>query len=224
VITQLAYYTGSRISEVCALTAEDIRAGKIVIHQTKTDRTKEVVVVPPLKEAITQAQLPSSGVLFPPAKWTRATVKQYRIQRHGDGTHHFERVGERPPRKHISPRAVDKALRRACDLLGFEGVSTHTFRRSLATHLYDAGVPLRQIMAITGHASLASFDQLFESGATGGGGCVVKLFVQKPMSSFSPPIWITFPGETDGLPTLENSWGNHCFYRKEKNIAVTVSC
>ena len=47
-------------------------------------------------------------------------------------------------------------MRRACDLLGFEGVSTHTFRRSLATHLYDAGVPLRQIMAILGHASLAS--------------------------------------------------------------------
>ena len=68
----------------------------------------------------------------------------------------FERVGERPPRPHLSPRAVDKALRRTCDLLGFEGVSTHTFRRSLATHLYDAGVPLRQIMAITGHASLAS--------------------------------------------------------------------
>ena len=30
------------------------------------------------------------------------------------------------------------------------------FRRSLAIHLYDAEVPLRQIMAITGHASLAS--------------------------------------------------------------------
>ena len=138
VITQLAYYTGSRISEVCSLRAEDISAGKIVVHQTKTDRTKEVVIVPQLKDAISAAKLPSSGYLFPPAKWTRATVKQYRIKRHGDGTHHFERVGERPPRKHISTRAVDKALRRACDLLGFEGVSTHTFRRSLATHLFES--------------------------------------------------------------------------------------
>jgi hypothetical protein len=33
---------------------------------------------------------------------------------------------------------------------------THTFRWSLATHLYDAGCPLRQIMAITGHARWAS--------------------------------------------------------------------
>ena len=51
---------------------------------------------------------------------------------------------------------MDKALRKACDGLGIQGVSTHTFRRSLATHLYDAQVPLRQIMEITGHASLAS--------------------------------------------------------------------
>ena len=154
-ITRLAYYTGSRISEVCALRAEDIRAGQIVIHQSKTDRTKTVVMVPPLERAIGQVTLPKVGYLFPAAPWTKATVKQYRIQRQ-NGSYHFEQVGERPPRPHISPRAVDKALRKTCDLLGFDGVSTHTFRRSLATHLYDAGVPLRQIMAITGHASLAS--------------------------------------------------------------------
>ena len=155
-ITQLAYYTGSRISEVCSLQAEDISAGKVVIRQQKTDRTKEVVIVPQLRDAISTATLPTTGYLFPAAKWTRATVKRYRIQRHQGGGYQFNRVGELPPRQHISTRAVDKALRKACDVLGVEGVSTHTFRRSLATHLYDAGVPLRQIMAITGHASLAS--------------------------------------------------------------------
>lgn len=154
-ITQLAYYTGSRISEVCSLRAEDIRAGKVVIRQHKTARTKEVVMVPQLREAIASTQFPSLGYLFPAAKWTRATVKRYRIQRHERG-YHFETVGELPPRPHISTRAVDKALRKTCDALGFEGVSTHSFRRSLATHLYDAKVPLRQIMEITGHASLAS--------------------------------------------------------------------
>ncbi|WP_346294218.1 tyrosine-type recombinase/integrase [Sphaerothrix gracilis] len=155
-ITQLAYYTGSRISEICSLKAEDVSAGKVVIRQHKTERTKEVVIVPPLKMAIASAPLPSTGYLFPAATWTRATVKRYRIQRHSTGGHHFEQVGELGPRPHISTRAVDKALRKACDMLDLEGVSTHTFRRSLATHLYDAGVPLRQIMEITGHASLAS--------------------------------------------------------------------
>lgn len=155
-ITQLTYYTASRISEVCVLRAEDISAGKIVIRQSKTERTKEVIIVPPLQDAISTTTLPTTGYLFPAAKWTRATVKRYRIQRHKTGGQHFELVGERPPRQHISSRAVDKALRKACDGLGIQGVSTHTFRRSLATHLYDAEVPLRQIMEITGHASLAS--------------------------------------------------------------------
>ena len=155
-ITQLAYYTGSRISEVCSLKGEDISVGMVVVRQHKTDRTKEVVMVPQLKEAIATAQLPAVGYLFPAAAWTRATIKRYRIQRHKMGGHHFEQVGELPPRLHISTRAVDKALRRACDRLGLEGVSTHSFRRSLATHLYDAGVPLRQIMEITRHVSLAS--------------------------------------------------------------------
>lgn len=155
-ITQLAYYTASRIGEVCALRAEDISAGKIVIRQSKTERTKEVVIVPPLRDAIATTPIPATGYLFPAATWTRATVKRYRIQRHAAGGQHFELVGELPPRQHISSRAVDKALRRACESLEIQGVSTHTFRRSLATHLYDGGVPLRQIMEITGHATLAS--------------------------------------------------------------------
>jgi integrase/recombinase XerD len=176
-IAQLAYYTGSRISEVCSLKIEDISAGQVVVRQHKTDRTKEVVMVPQLKAAIAQAQLPSSGYLFPAAKWTRATVKQYRIQRQ-DGSYHFERVGERPPRQHISTRAVDKALRKTCDLLGLEGVSTHTFRRSLATHLYDGNVPLRQIMAITGHASLASLTSYLNLEQRAAGDALLGFFAE----------------------------------------------
>lgn len=177
-ITQLAYYTGSRISEVCSLQAEDISAGKVVIRQHKTDRTKEVVIVPQLREAIAQADVPTTGYLFPAAKWTRATVKRYRIQRHPEGGHHFECVGERPPRQHISTRAVDKSLRKACDLLGLEGVSTHSFRRSLATHLYDAQVPLRQIMEITGHASLASLTSYLNLEKRAAGDALLNYFAR----------------------------------------------
>jgi integrase/recombinase XerD len=167
-IAQLAYYTGSRISEVCSLKIEDISAGQVVVRQHKTDRTKEVVMVPQLKAAIAQAQLPTSGYLFPAAKWTRATVKQYRIQRQ-DGSYHFERVGERPPRQHISTRAVDKALRKTCDLLGLEG---------LATHLYDGNVPLRQIMAITGHASLASLTSYLNLEQRAAGDALLGFFAE----------------------------------------------
>ena len=181
-ITQLAYYTGSRISEVCSLMVKDISAGKVVIRQHKTERTKEVVMVPQLREAIAVAQLPTLGYLFPAAKWTRATVKRYRIQRESLGSQRFELVNELPPRPHISTRAVDKALRKACDSLGLEGVSTHTFRRSLATHLYDAGVPLRQIMEITGHASLASLTSYLNLEKRAAGDALLNFFAGQPAS------------------------------------------
>ena len=88
---------------------EDISAGQVVVRRHKPDRTKEVRMVLQLKAAIAQAQLPSSGYLFPAAKWTRATVKQYRIQRQGNGDYHFEKVGERPPR---STSALGRWIRR----------------------------------------------------------------------------------------------------------------
>ena len=127
-----------------------------MIRQSKTAKMREVVVTPPLDAAILAMTLTTTGYLFPSGKWTRATIKRYRIKRHKIGGQHFELVGELPPRQYISSRAGDKALRKACDVLGIQGVSTHTFRRSLATHLYDAQIPLRQVMEITGHASLAS--------------------------------------------------------------------
>ena len=73
---------------------------------------------------------------------------------------------------------MDNALRRASDLLGFEGVSTHTFRRSLATHLYDSGVPLRQIMAIAGHASLASLTSYLNLEQRAAGDALLGFFAE----------------------------------------------
>ena len=45
-------------------------------------------------------------------------------------------------------RTGRKGKTRFCDLIG-----THTARRSFATNAYSAGVPLRSIMAVTGHSS-----------------------------------------------------------------------
>ena len=57
---------------------------------------------------------------------------------------------------HISRQAADKAPRQACDYIGLQGVSTHSFRRTGITKLHDAGVPLRTLQNRTGHASLAN--------------------------------------------------------------------
>lgn len=170
-ITQLCYYTGSRVGEIVALKAEDIQGDRIVIHQSKTDRTKTVDIAPPLQVALDAVELPKSGYLFPAAAWAKAKRKVYRIDRavvspaprvnSKTGAlvvpkNQFDVVAELPPSPHISTHAVNLAISRVTDLLGWKGVSSHSMRRSLATHMYEAGYPLRVIMAITGHQSLSS--------------------------------------------------------------------
>jgi len=56
----------------------------------------------------------------------------------------------------MSRQAADRALRRTCDALGLEGVSTHSFRRSFATGALKRGVDLPTIQQVTGHQSLGA--------------------------------------------------------------------
>lgn len=174
VISQLCYYTAARIGEVCQLRAEDIVGGHIVFRAvtTKTDRTKEIRIVPPLAQALKNANLPKSGQLFPSSNATKSR-KVYRRNLERDG---FNVVGELPPAKHISTQAFDKALAKTVDYLGFEGISTHTFRRSLATHLYRAGKPLKAIQQITGHASLANLSEYLDIGKDEAMDCLDDFF------------------------------------------------
>ena len=60
----------------------------------------------------------------------------------------------RCPGESMSRRAFDHALRKACAELNLRGFSTHGFRRSFLTSAHQAGVPLRNLQAISGHASL----------------------------------------------------------------------
>ena len=126
-ITQICYYTASRLGEVCALRAEDVVNGEIVFRakNTKTDVTR--TIAPPLAKALTTTVLPASGYLFPGKS-----------------------------KGHVTTQAVDLALRSACDYLGFKGVSTHSFRRSLLTHLYRAGHSLRTLQQISGHQDIGN--------------------------------------------------------------------
>lgn len=128
-ITQLCYYTAARVGEVCSLSAEDLVNGEIVYRarNTKTDTTRTIAIAPPLTAALSQVMLPVQGYLFP-GKFSG----------------------------HMSTQAVDLALRERCAYLGFKGVSTHSFRRSLLTHLYQAGHSLRTLQQVSGHADLGN--------------------------------------------------------------------
>jgi len=50
------------------------------------------------------------------------------------------------------PRNTNRELREALDRLGFEWVTSHVFRKTVATRLDDAGMSARQIADVLGHA------------------------------------------------------------------------
>lgn len=135
-ITQICYYTAARCGEVVTLERSDLHGDRIIYRaaKTKTRVTREAIVTAQLRDALAIAGLPGSGYLFPGGG--------------GSG--------------HITVRAVDRQVRQAAALVGVDGASTHSFRRSMATHLHLNGVSLRAIQRVTGHSTLASLERYLD--------------------------------------------------------------
>jgi integrase/recombinase XerD len=121
----ICYYTSCRISEALQLTKEDIVGERIIFRAstTKTKKTREVKISAKLAELIIECGLPKTGYLFPGRK---------------EG--------------HRTRQSADLALRKACDYVGFKGISSHSFRRKM----YKAGVPLPTLQKRSGHTSIAN--------------------------------------------------------------------
>lgn len=130
-IAQVCYLTAGRIGEVLQLRAEHVRGGYVVFpgRNTKTKETRRVVISKPLSEVL--QRVPSSGYLFP-----------------GSG-----KSG------HLTARAVEKRVKDAAGLLGYDGVSMHSFRRSRLTHLHEQEWGLHELKRVSGHKSLQQLQQ-----------------------------------------------------------------
>lgn len=56
----------------------------------------------------------------------------------------------------LSPRAVQKQLKIVCDYLGFEGISTHSFRKYYATEIYqNNGCDIELVRHLLQHSTTA---------------------------------------------------------------------
>jgi len=130
-------YTACRINEACTLFTSDVMGvrgirDKILFRSINTkgkQDTREIQIHPKLKGYLEAYQLDmNQEYLFP--------------GRHGRG--------------HIHKASADKILRLACNRVGLEGVSTHSFRRTALTQMHNVGVPMRHIQSISGHRTLAA--------------------------------------------------------------------
>ena len=140
-------WSAGRIGEVLALCWGDLN-GKVTYRaaNTKTKRTRQVPTAPRLAEELAAYRL----------AWA---------EEHGHEPARDEALFPAAGSTHSpqSRQAADKALRLTCQRLGLQGVSTHSFRRTLATSAVRRGVALSTIQRVTGHASLGSLGHYLEA-------------------------------------------------------------
>lgn len=136
-VFSLCYLMGGRVSEVLGLEVEDIDNDLITLRpsDTKTKKTRQITTTEDIKEVLANYKgMPESGLLFEGGKRGMKTGK--------------------PISRASAHKALDKA---ATKLLGEgHGVSTHSFRRSFATHLKESGWHMANIQDVLGHTDVAT--------------------------------------------------------------------
>ncbi len=137
-------YTGCRINEACTLKTKDVYIGKGVVRDqliVRKNRTK--------------------GKL---ATRTIPIIEELRILlvNYFPSPRTYNLFSGRGAKGHIHPDYAAQILRKACQKLKLEGVSTHSFRRTALTQMSNAGIPLRVIQEVSGHRTLDELQKYLE--------------------------------------------------------------
>lgn len=140
----ICLYTACRINEACTIRTVDVYDTQGRVRPELTIRkgntkgklaTRSIPVIEDLRLLLTNESPPQANAyLFP--------------GRHKNG--------------HINPDSAARILREACQRVGIEGVSTHSFRRTALTQMSDAGIPLRIIQEVSGHRTLTELQKYLE--------------------------------------------------------------
>ena len=136
-------FTATRIRECCTLLTQDIYTPKelvrprLIIRKANTKgklATRSIPVIEDLRQ-ILASYYPQAG-------------EEYLFPGRSNG--------------HISEDSAARILRQACQQVGVEGVSTHSFRRTALTQMSNAGIPLRVIQELSGHRNLEQLQRYLE--------------------------------------------------------------
>ncbi len=102
---------------------------------------------------------------------------------------------------HLHSDSAGRILRRACNKVGVQGVSTHSFRRTSLTLMSNEGIPLRIIQEVSGHRSLEVLQKYLEVKPEQVRGAVSALSMLSPVGK---PGFNDTPTEEKKLPQKTN--------------------
>jgi len=135
---ELVYSSGLRVSELCGLELNSLRADPPILVVRGKGNKERIVPVGPLALRAIFAYLEQGRPLLP-------------------GVGHSPALFPGRAGKPLTRQAFWKAIKRYGLLAGIsEDLSPHTMRHSFATHLLEGGADLRSVQAMLGHADIAT--------------------------------------------------------------------
>ena len=140
----ICLYTACRIAEACSLRRADVY-----------DKSREVRPELIIRKGDTKGKLATRTI--PVGEDLRLLLAEYNPPSY----QWFLFPGGRG-KGHIHSDSGARILREACQRVGIEGVSTHSFRRTALTMMSDAGIPLRVIQEVSGHRTLDELQKYLE--------------------------------------------------------------
>lgn len=163
VLFGVCLYTACRIAEACSLLSDDVYNPAGVVREELIFRkgntkgklaTRSIPVIDDLRLMLT-AYRPEAGQhwLFP---------GRYRGHIHVDSAARF--------------------FKEACERVGIEGASTHSFRRTALTQMSNAGIPLRIIQEVSGHRNLEQLQRYLEVNPHQVKGAIASLSMLSPQA------------------------------------------
>lgn len=90
---------------------------------------------------------------------------------------------------YFQPDSADKALRKACQRVGLEGISSHSFRRTALTMMSDSQIPLRVMMEVSGHRNMSQVAAYIEVRDEQVLGAVSSLSMLSPVTESESGKW-----------------------------------
>ena len=142
-ILELLFSTGLRVSELCALSQEDVDLSRDEFSvRGKGEKVRVVFLSDMAKEAV-------RAYLKARKDFDDALFIQY--------GKNVERTKEKNGDLRLTPRSIQRIIKRYATLAGItRKVTPHKLRHSFATDLLSNGADLRSVQALLGHANITT--------------------------------------------------------------------